>query len=475
MRPTYFADPLILLLSLLSFLLTVSPYLVSGSPNDSLRRKIDIDKIIVNYPTGNADANETWIKGNIPSSLRGRPIILQIPSARLHQYDLFLPHHGMLRKQTTVKDREGHHFRSRFPQFHLQTNDSVYYLRFEGHALKIAQVQLEDRLQFSSLESMRLFRIGLYYGLAIMSVVFNLVFYLIFKDRRFITYCLLLLTTFISFFYEDGMFYYFSKGAWTFDYLMVWNNSVTALIAILFTKYFLDLHAFFRRYRSWYMYGAALLLLSALLYTLTDFIVFYAAVYSLCFLLTGSCIALAIGKFKKDVYARFLVLAFGLVVLTAILYVLYTHIDSSTYYLFDLGTFRLVSALEIISVSFAIIYKVRALQDDNEKNRRELDKYLLAIEQIGTAEDPTERSIPTQGASVETNTEQRISVAERLKLQFDLTDRELEVLLCIWDGLTNKEIADKLFITVSTTKYHIGNLYVKLDVKNRNQVQTLRE
>lgn len=475
MRPIYFAVH-IYLFFILSFLTTPTYAVVLETGNNSL---LSADSVSIRTSADKiaelGDIEDTGIKGLIPPALRGRPIILQIPSARLHHYDVFLKQDGIWTKQEPANNNETSHFPSRFPRFHIETADSIYYLRFQDHTLKIPQVQLEDRLQFTSLESMRLFRIGLYYGLAIMSVVFNFVFYLIFKDRRFITYCLLLLTTFISFFYEDGMFYFFSDGRWTLDYLMVWNNSVTALIAIPFTKYFLDLHAFFRKYRAWYMYGSISLLLAALLFTLTDHIFFYAAVYILCFLLAGSCIVLAVKQFNQDVYARFLVLAFGLVIVTAILYVLYTHIDSNTYYLFDLGTFRLVSALEIISVSFAIIYKVRALQDENEKNRQELDKYLRSIEQVGPLDDSLDLSKSSAEPLREANLEQRISVGERLKDQYDLTERELEVLLCIWDGLTNKEIADKLFITVSTTKYHIGNLYVKLDVKNRNQVQTLRD
>lgn len=417
---------------------------------------------------------DTWIKGVIPQELRGRSIILQIPLARLHHYELFLADGDSLIRQQADGGQSIAHFPSRFPRFLINTTDSVYYLRFRDHALQIAQVQLEDRQLFTSLESMRLFRIGLYYGLALMSVVFNFVFYLIFRDRRFITYCLLLLTTFISFFYEDGMFYYFSNGRWTLDYLMVWNNSITALVAIPFTRYFLDLHNFFRRYQRWYRYGSLLLLGAALAYTFTDHPVFYALVYILCFVLAGSCIVLAVKQFRKDVYARFLVLAFGLVVLTGVLYVLYTHIDASTYHLFDLGTFRLVSALEIISISFAIIYKVRALQDENEKNRQELDQYLRTIEQVTMHEDQAEQG-SVETAKQETTDAQKKSVSERLKERYELTERESDVLLCIWEGLTNKEIADRLFITVSTTKYHIGNLYVKLDVKNRNQVQTLRE
>ncbi len=48
-----------------------------------------------------------------------------------------------------------------------------------------------------------------------------------------------------------------------------------------------------------------------------------------------------------------------------------------------------------------------------------------------------------------------------------LSDREREVLQLIADGLSNREIADRLYIAVSTVKSHINNLYSKLDVSNR--------
>ena len=48
-----------------------------------------------------------------------------------------------------------------------------------------------------------------------------------------------------------------------------------------------------------------------------------------------------------------------------------------------------------------------------------------------------------------------------------LSERELEVLTLISTGLTNREIADQLFVGVSTVKKHINHIYDKLDVKNR--------
>ncbi|MGD9002334.1 MAG: LuxR C-terminal-related transcriptional regulator, partial [Anaerolineae bacterium] len=47
--------------------------------------------------------------------------------------------------------------------------------------------------------------------------------------------------------------------------------------------------------------------------------------------------------------------------------------------------------------------------------------------------------------------------------------RELEVLRLIVAGLSNPEIAEELFIAVSTVKSHVNHIYGKLDVKNRTQ------
>ena len=50
-----------------------------------------------------------------------------------------------------------------------------------------------------------------------------------------------------------------------------------------------------------------------------------------------------------------------------------------------------------------------------------------------------------------------------------LSDRELEILQHIAAGLSNKEISDRLFISLATVKWHTSNIYGKLSVKNRNQ------
>lgn len=53
--------------------------------------------------------------------------------------------------------------------------------------------------------------------------------------------------------------------------------------------------------------------------------------------------------------------------------------------------------------------------------------------------------------------------------QEELTKREAEVLLLISKGLKDREIAEHLFISLSTVKTHTRNIYKKLKVRNRTE------
>lgn len=53
-----------------------------------------------------------------------------------------------------------------------------------------------------------------------------------------------------------------------------------------------------------------------------------------------------------------------------------------------------------------------------------------------------------------------------------LSEREMEVLQLIADGCSNKEVGERLFLSESTIKTHVSNLFVKLDVKRRTQAVT---
>jgi two-component system, NarL family, response regulator LiaR len=62
----------------------------------------------------------------------------------------------------------------------------------------------------------------------------------------------------------------------------------------------------------------------------------------------------------------------------------------------------------------------------------------------------------------------RFRTSER-KPHDDLTERELDVLKCLGEGMTNQEISEDLFIGVKTVKTHVSNILSKLSVSDRTQ------
>ena len=58
-------------------------------------------------------------------------------------------------------------------------------------------------------------------------------------------------------------------------------------------------------------------------------------------------------------------------------------------------------------------------------------------------------------------------------VDYYLTDRELEVLVILAEGLTNQESARRLSISPSTLKFHMQNIYEKLGVQTRSEALVL--
>jgi DNA-binding CsgD family transcriptional regulator len=78
-----------------------------------------------------------------------------------------------------------------------------------------------------------------------------------------------------------------------------------------------------------------------------------------------------------------------------------------------------------------------------------------------------EVEVPASGNFVLNQTRQR---------ELGITRRELEILELIANGLSNREIAEKLFVSENTVKTHSSRLFDKLNVKRRTQaVQTGKE
>lgn len=95
---------------------------------------------------------------------------------------------------------------------------------------------------------------------------------------------------------------------------------------------------------------------------------------------------------------------------------------------------------------------------------------LAVSEGAGWLDPAIAKVVLTNIRRTKTNTERKGEINYKLgKNLYGLTEREMEVLALIVDGLTNPQIAEKLVITISTTKTHVHSILQKLYVNTRSK------
>jgi DNA-binding CsgD family transcriptional regulator len=76
---------------------------------------------------------------------------------------------------------------------------------------------------------------------------------------------------------------------------------------------------------------------------------------------------------------------------------------------------------------------------------------------------------PREAGNVSEESPPRVS-AEDVFQHYNISPREQEVLRLVLQGNSNQQIGDALFISLSTVKKHISNIYLKCDVKSRYEL-----
>jgi DNA-binding CsgD family transcriptional regulator len=100
----------------------------------------------------------------------------------------------------------------------------------------------------------------------------------------------------------------------------------------------------------------------------------------------------------------------------------------------------------------------------------------LGVKLMGTKQTIVVREVREVPVPVPVIATQPFTLNEKKADELRLTPRELEILALIASGMSNREIAGKLFVSENTVKTHSSHLFDKLGVKRRTQaVQTGKE
>ena len=124
-----------------------------------------------------------------------------------------------------------------------------------------------------------------------------------------------------------------------------------------------------------------------------------------------------------------------------------------------------VISIALLAAIILIVWfqKYKAQKRRREKEaERQIKLYLQEIQLLKQTTAP-------ENKTDERVTPSAVSIGFKNALKKPLTAREMEVLIELCKGKENKEIADKLFVSVNTIKTHLLRIYSKMNVKNRTQ------
>jgi DNA-binding NarL/FixJ family response regulator len=116
---------------------------------------------------------------------------------------------------------------------------------------------------------------------------------------------------------------------------------------------------------------------------------------------------------------------------------------------------KLSAFIEMAIITFAIVYRMKIMSLKQHKMREEMNQYLSEISFLS---EELEKNQIAQ---------------ENIFTKFNLTTRESEILDSIADGKSNKEIAEELFISINTVKFHVKKIYEKLEVSNSREASKI--
>lgn len=297
-------------------------------------------------------------------------------------------------------------------------------------------------------ENKNLLSNSIYYTFSVLVLLINLFFYFQTREKFFLYYTLLASSIILILFELDGFLYVFFEGQKWILHIDVVLHSFLLISLMLFTNHALQLTRFATKFVLLSKWIVLLSVCCFVVYLFSNSILFYSigeffnAIGLFMFWFIG------IWLFKRLVFARFICIGYSVIYISNILYVL-----PSEFGMIDFGFtpnyFKLGSGFEMIVFLYAISYRYK----------KEVEEKLDFKKKIAFQEQKFIEIVNSK------NNKQK----DFLK-KYNFTNREKEIVLLLVKGVSNKEIAEKLFITESTVKFHIGNIFEKTEVKKRTEL-----
>lgn len=328
-------------------------------------------------------------------------------------------------------------------------NNNTFFLKatfekqvyFKLHLKKYDISQVDEKYIF--------FSNGMYYGFVLMVIIVNVFFYFSLKHRTFLAYSFFLIAITLTISIYDGVINLVFKNSVLF-YLDFFIHFLVAYSGAIFANYFLNLSYHKPQAKKIGVFFLSAILFSYFLFIVTNKNIFISIGDSLSLITLVYYWILGVVIYKKNQFAKFFVIGYTFILFSSIYFLTPINWGINIPEV-SLNTIKLASLFEMLILSYAITYRIRILHQENKKRKKEIKTYLQKIHELQSHD--------------------KINIKPTiLKEKYNLSEREIEVLFLIFEGHTNKKIAESLCISYNTVKYHIRNIYEKIGISSKGEV-----
>lgn len=341
---------------------------------------------------------------------------------------------------------------SRYVIFNVKPNlkDPIFYLKVDCHLDATIPIKIENTQDYLRSETNDYLQMGLYYGIVISILLFNLFSYFSFKNRTYLHYMFMVLGMSINAFYKDGLSAQLLGLNGINEVIEPTFSSIICFSAIFFTASYLNLNQHLPKFKYIGIGAMGIAVLFNISYLISGDFILFAITDIFNLLVLDIYWSASLLLWKKSPEARFFALAYGLPLLLAHDYFISPHFGINGLGL-PFGLYKIGSIFEMVIFTYAIMYQAKKLALENKSMKREIRNFTTKLKEANKGVNDTEATVNS------------------LIEIYRFTIKEIEVLKAVAKGMTNREIGESLFVSNNTVKYHIKNIFNKLNVKTRKE------
>jgi DNA-binding CsgD family transcriptional regulator len=391
-----------------------------------------------------------WFKALLKPFTKGQLLVFEIEGNTIDEIEIF----SNQKKIATINDK----LETANLTFEvLHKTKKPYYFKVHFQKQVLFPLKVYNQKTYFTNQQLFYFKNGLYYGFVLVVLVVNLFFYFTLKDKTFLTYFVLLALTNIGITDFDSFMSFYTEPSYRY-YISLLVHLLMPISLAIFTSSILNFHILVPTSKWVFTSIIALAAILYLVFMYNQKFIYAAIADILGVIICCYAMYLSICQLKKQKIAWFIVLGYSFILIAGTSFLLPFNWGFSM----SLNIVKFGAIFEMIILTAAIMYRVKMIQKENILFSEQIKNY---INKVYDLEKKSQKNNKTTTAYFEK--EKIIEISQKHKL----TVRETEILIQISKGLNNKQIADELFISINTVKYHIRNLYEKLDIKKRIEVK----